>query len=163
MNRGTVFGLLVAVQALVLAGIAGMHFWQRATAETWLVAGAPVDPRDPLRGDYMILRFSIHTPPPGEWTELRPGREVWVRMRPDEGRFLDVVEVLEQRAEKRAGELMVRARLSSGGRLVYGVENYFVPEGMGTPRFETLAGEVYATPDGSLRLRRLLLDGDPYP
>ncbi len=51
--------LLVLLQFLILAGMIGYrHYWV-ATGEKIMLRGAPVDPRDWFRGDYVSLAYEI--------------------------------------------------------------------------------------------------------
>lgn len=91
MNRARWFALVVGLQVALLVGWAGYHEWNRTTAPTILLETVPVDPRDLLRGDYMILSYKISrvpAPPTGGDAGTR-GREIWVTLR-QSGRFHEV-------------------------------------------------------------------------
>ncbi len=163
--------LVVAAQAGFLLVWAGYHEFVRSTAPTVRLEVRPVDPRDLLRGDYMILSYAIsqHAVPP-DW----PGgiAEVLVALRP-EGE-LHVIDEIHLASDPPAGDerLWVRgqARLPTDfpGRearleLTYGIERFFVPEGRGTPRFDRMVVEVSVSPTQRLHIRRAWLDGQPFP
>ena len=59
MNRARWFAIVVALQVLFLLGWAAYHERERASATVVLLETVPVDPRDLLRGDYMILGYKI--------------------------------------------------------------------------------------------------------
>jgi hypothetical protein len=46
---------------------------------------------------------------------------------------------------------------------VFGIEHFYVPEGMGTPRFETIEVEAAVSAARRLAIKRVLLDGKEYP
>ena len=51
--------VIVAAQACFLVAWAGYHEAVRHSAATLRLKGAPMDPRDILRGDYMTLSYDI--------------------------------------------------------------------------------------------------------
>jgi uncharacterized membrane-anchored protein len=53
--------------------------------------------------------------------------------------------------------------VSGPNRITYGIERYFVPEGRGTPRFQLMEVEAAVSPAHRLYIKRVLLDGRPYP
>ena len=59
------FVALVAAQAIFLVAWAGYHEIVRGQVPAILLKGRPVDPRDLLRGDYMILSYDISDVPLG--------------------------------------------------------------------------------------------------
>lgn len=170
MKRLHWFALVVAAQALLLLGWAGYHEWNRQTARTLQLATEPVDPRDLLRGDYMILGYKIgRVPPPAGTTLPVPaGREIWVSLR-SAGRFHEVAATSWTRPlDPDPAVVVVRARTRGRNdvaplRVDYGIEKYFVPEGRGTPRFREMAVEATVSQHGDLGIKRLLLDGKAYP
>ncbi|MSU71171.1 MAG: DUF2157 domain-containing protein [Opitutus sp.] len=78
MNRARWLALVGGLQVALLVGWVGYHEWNRTTAPTILLETVPVDPRDLLRGDYMILSYKISrvpAPPTGGDAGTR-GREI---------------------------------------------------------------------------------------
>ncbi len=153
------FSVIVALQAVFLLGWAGWHEYIRQQAPVILLKTHPVDPQDLLRGDYMVLGYEIgdvKTPP-----EIKPGDACWVVLGP-EGEFYRAVSASVQKPDITAGQIAVRARKRQDG-LRYGIETYYVPERMGTPRFNSLAVEASVSPTHELYIKRLLLDGKEYP
>jgi uncharacterized membrane-anchored protein len=171
MKRLHWFFAVVAAQICLLLGWAGYHEWNRQTARTILLETAPVDPRDLLRGDFMILSYKISRVPlpVGADNATPPGREIWVLLRLN-GRFHEVTGTSWTRPNDPDREVVVvRARThdrtASGGtvRVDYGIEKYFVPEGRGRPVFREMVVEATVSPLGDLGIKRLLLDGKAYP
>ena len=169
MNRARWFALVVGLQVALLVGWAGYNEWNRATAATILLETAPVDPRDLLRGDYMILSYKISRVPlpPATRGAVRPGREIWVWLRQN-GRFHEVVAAYWTEPAAAVGLTVVRGRThdaGSGGmiRVDYDIEKYFVPEGKGRPEFKEMVVEATVSKTQRLGIKRLLLDGKPYP
>jgi uncharacterized membrane-anchored protein len=170
VTRGRWLAVVVALQAAYLLAWAGYREWTRATGRVVLLETAPVDPRDLLRGDYMVLGYKIGTvtlpwdEPEGE---AKAGKEIWVTLKP-EGKF-HVVERASWTAPTSAtAGLVVRGRVrgpaaSREVRVDYGIEKYFVPEGMGRPQFKEMVAEATVSARGELAIKRLLLDGKAYP
>lgn len=172
------FALVVGLQAAFLLGWAGWHEWNRGHAPTILLETAPVDPRDILRGDYMILSYKISRVPapvnggaPGR-DELdsthQPGREIWVTLRKN-GRFHEAVATSwTLPLEDDAHTIIVRGRTAGLGggrelRVVYEIEKFFVPEGKGAPRFKEMVVEATVSAGHQLGIKRLLIDGKTWP
>ncbi len=164
--------VVVAAQALFLITWAGWHHYLRATAPTIRLKTRPVDPRDILRGDYMILNYDIsrHAVPSG-WTEGN-SRTVFVVFKIADGcGVIDEILLNEPPAEDKRlcaqaeawGDSMPQGDPSRQLRLTYGIERFFVPEGKGQPRFKTLEVEAAVSLAHRLYLKRVLLDGKPYP
>lgn len=170
MNRARWFALVVGLQAALLLGWAGYHEWNRTTAPTLLLETAPVDPRDLLRGDYMILSYKIsRVPAPPDGSDFGGrGREIWVTLRKN-GRFHEVAGTSWTPPGTVApGLTVVRGRAHPGQssgfiRVDYEIEKYFVPEGRGQPRFKEMVVEATVSKTQQLGIKRLLLDGKPYP
>lgn len=158
--------LLVAMQALFLLAWAGYQEMALRSGTELRLETRPVDPRDILRGDYMILSYAISRHPvPFGWSPSE-GDEVFVTLAP-EGRFYAVSFLSYEEPGRTESRIWARATVS---RVVgdvlwldYGIERYFVPEGMGTPTFQTM--EVVVVTDASHRLyiKELWLDGKTYP
>jgi hypothetical protein len=179
MNRARWFALVVALQAAFLLGWAGYCEWSRAGAPTILLQTRPVDPRDLLRGDYMILNYEISRVPlpAGSAPEAAvPGREIWITLRRG-ARFHECAGTAwaEPGGASAPGaggrdEVVVRGRVR--GRpfpaqrevtVDYGIEKYFVPEGKGQPIFKEMVVEATVSSSGALGIKRVLLDGRTYP
>lgn len=166
---------VVAAQALFLLGWAGWHEYVRQTAPVLLLKTRPVDPRDLLRGDYMILSYDISRhPAPLDWPadggsgtgfvifKEEDSHAVIAEVRrvappPDETRAWAQAEVLGMEPWRPTPTEPRQLRLT------YGIEQFFVPEGKGTPRFKTLEVEVSVGPSHRLQIKRVLVDGNPYP
>jgi uncharacterized membrane-anchored protein len=173
MRHAKWLGAVVAAQALFLIGWAGWHEYVRATAPTLLLNTRPVDPRDILRGDYMILNYDISRhPAPADWPtndggtayvifRIQDDHAVVAEIRrdappADETRLWAQATTAEETWQRAPGEVRQL-------RLNYGIEQFFVPEGKGTPSFKKLEVEVSVSPTHQLHIRRVLLDGQAYP
>ncbi|ADO59224.1 hypothetical protein PPSC2_24750 [Paenibacillus polymyxa SC2] len=128
--------LLIAIVIVLQLGIIG---YQTARSETLLATGAsvklklaPIDPRSLLQGDYVALNYDISTPPsknPLQEKDWNRGK-VKVVLTPD-SQGVYIADRLYQDGEKLAHHEIVLNGQWNGSRILYGIENYFIPEGTG--------------------------------
>lgn len=175
MRAGRIFAAIVAGQILFLAGWAGSHEWTLRVAPTIRLETEPVDPRDILRGDYVILAYPIQRVPLDRFTPPRTapprvGTAVFVELRPDGG-FHRLGRASLEPLTPGPGNLVVRGKVGERGWqpagagtvwVTYGIEKFFVPEGKGNPRGKIVA-MVAVGPGGRARLKGLTVDGRPFP
>ncbi|HWT57910.1 MAG TPA: GDYXXLXY domain-containing protein [Rhizobium sp.] len=143
-----------------------------------LLKTAPVDPRDFLRGDYVVLNYDISSVPVQTVSggiPAEPGeRTLWVRLKKQEDGFWTVIESSFHELPPLPETVILRSRpFYSGGlaagdsiRVEYGIERYYVPEGQGKPIEDARNGgnvaiAVRVSPAGSAQIRGLLVDGKP--
>ena len=131
-----------------------------------------VDPRDLLRGDYLILNYKISnvptnlfSPPVGK--DLQAGTKVFVGIVPRD-EFFVVARASTNEFQPAAGELLLKARSNWPGwnvtnaiRLDYGLEKYFVREGTGNP-VGKLTVQAVVPASGRASIKQVFLDGKPY-
>lgn len=140
----------------------------------------PVDPRDLLRGDYVVLGYNISTLPadliqPAHDGDDREGdRTVFVRLAPGpDGFHQPVAARLDHlpEAEKGQDEVDIRGmvRYWAPGRghdvfVEYGIERYYVPEGEGLDIERGMLERqfvmrVAVSPSGTAQIRSFYDDG----
>ena len=160
------FIAVVVAQAGFLLCWAGWHERVRSTSPFVKLETRPVDPQDLLRGDYMILRYQISEirPAAGAKTPAVPGTDYWVVLE-RRGDFHRAVSATTSKPDLAPGQIVVKGTWGGGrgGDMAYGIENFYVPEGKGTPRFKTIEVEASVSPDHRLYLKRVLVDGKSYP
>jgi len=152
--------LLYVLLAVQLAGLAALYAWHQAGLgyPTVMLKTLPVDPRDPLRGDYIILNYEISRLPENFSSGEREGREVYVILK-EEGGFAVTDRVQEWKPGY--GERFIRGRVRRG-RIEFDLEKYFVPEGKGNPP-RPITVEVALRGDGTPQIKRLFSEGKPWP
>jgi uncharacterized membrane-anchored protein len=155
------FWAIVVAQAMFLLAWAGWHEQVRSRAPVVKLKTVPVDPQDLLRGDYMILRYEISDAKPPASAPASSGAEFWVVLEP-RGEFHVVKSTSWDEPAIDEGQIAVKAAMGGRGA-VYGIENYYVPEGKGTPRFKTIDVEAAVSPTRRLYIKRVLVDGRAYP
>jgi uncharacterized membrane-anchored protein len=178
------FAAVAVLVALAQTAILGSMIEGRASilrsGTEVLLKTAPVDPRDLLRGDYVILSYDISTipaalikgakPQAGSWTPIQ------VRIAPGADGFWTVTEASFAPLAEQPGSVVLRSQpieaydwqWAEGGTLFasYGIERYYVPEGEGrviedgrNDRRVSVAARV--SQDGVAQIRALMLDGEP--
>ena len=165
-----VLGLQVA---WILATVTTQELNLRS-APTVLLETRPVDPRDMLRGDYVILSYKISGVPLGLFqpplAEVpHAGQTVFVVLEP-RGQFHEAVSAALQRPQPAPGQVVIRgtteqswqtSRSNATVRVHYGLERYYVAEGTGNPRGKLTVHA--AVPDsGAATIKEVFLDGKPY-
>ena len=141
--------LLIAAAAVAAVQSAALG-WMIAGRVSLLKSGremtvevVPVDPRDIFRGEYVILGYTFSgtgdTPLPAG---TRVGDAVYADLKQGEGTKWDLVSVSSKHPDKvEPGHAVLKGIASYiwtsseqgaiKGRIQYGIENYFVPEGEG--------------------------------
>jgi uncharacterized membrane-anchored protein len=178
------FAAVALLVALVQTAILGSMIEGRASilrsGTEVLLKTAPVDPRDLLRGDYVVLSYDISTIPAALIKGAKPQAGTWtpvhVRIAPGADGFWTVAEAAFEPLAEQAGSVVLRSQpieaydwqWAEGGTLFasYGIERYYVPEGEGKPiedgrneRRVSVAARV--SQDGVAQIRALMLDGQP--
>jgi uncharacterized membrane-anchored protein len=178
--KAVLFGAAILLQcALLVLMVADrmqiLHEGREITLQT-----RPVDPRDFLRGDYVVLGYDISQLPAGALAG-QPSAErnpvVFVKLAPNADGVYEAVSVHAAPVAVTAPEILIRGRVSYScgstsrtfcDRLTirYGLENYFVPEGEGKKleqarNQQKLRVVAAVLPSGRAAIKRLLLDGEP--
>lgn len=149
----------------------------RSGAEV-LLKTTPVDPRDFLRGDYVVLNYEISSVPARTVVGPLPAeageQTMWVRLKKQPDGFWGITESSFQPLPKGAESVVLKSRpfynyavnATDNIRVEYGIERYYVPEGQGTSLEAarqdgnlTVAARVSA--GGTAQIRSLLVDGKP--
>lgn len=165
-RRLLIFIALVAAQALFVVGLV-VREEQRLGGLEIVLQSRPVDPRDPLRGDFVILSYTAEDVDGMSGERFRVGNVVYVRFL-DFGRYWEPVTVnswLPSRGEWSNGEAWLLARVESTTPLRVSYPDlgaYFIPQGTGDPP-EPPDVFVSVSGDGVARIKRLEIDGVQWP
>ena len=160
---------------LVLVGMMAPRGTTLLIGRSILLRVVPVDPRDLLRGDYVILSYEISRVPAtgvdglfgagrggmGQFAEGR-GQTVYVTLipEPDGQHYLGAGVGVNPPPP---GVTFIRGTLLDRSRIEFGIESYFVQEGKGKEyedamRSRRLSAEVALAADGSAALRGLRIE-----
>jgi uncharacterized membrane-anchored protein len=142
----------------------------------------PIDPRDLLRGDYVVLGYDISTVASGAlFKQPSSSRHpvVYVKLAPKPDGLYEALSVHTAVVPVTSPEVLIRGTVAYGAscepdgqsfcdklQIRYNLEKYFVPEGEGrkledarNQRKLTIVAAVL--PSGRAAIKRLLLDGQP--
>lgn len=145
-----------------------------------LLKTAPVDPRDLLRGDYVILTYDISTISTTSITGTRPETgevaRLNVRLKPGADGFWTVSAASFDPLAEEAGSVVLISQpvtiydweWQNAGNLTvsYGIERFYVPEGEGRPIEDgrnqgRVSVAVRVSEGGQAQIRALMLDNEP--
>ncbi|MGX4801487.1 GDYXXLXY domain-containing protein [Bradyrhizobium guangdongense] len=174
------FGVAILLQCVLLVLMVADRMQILREGREVTLQTQPVDPRDLLRGDYVVLRYDISELPAGALAG-QPAAErnpiVFVKLAPDASGLYQAVSVHAAPVPVNASEILIRGRVTyscgSDSRIFcdrltikYGLESYFVPEGEGRKLEQArnarkLRIVAAVLPSGRAAIKRLLLDGEP--
>jgi uncharacterized membrane-anchored protein len=162
--------LLILVLALQTAWLLGMVATQElalAHGKAILLETRPVDPRDLLRGDYLMLNDRISDVPmnffsPPVKKDLPDGTKIFVALGPGTNQFYTVTRASTNAEVVLSGKSTYAWwNATNSIHVEYGIERYYIAEGTGNPSGKlTARGIVPAS--GQAKLQQVFLDGKPY-
>lgn len=178
------FAAAALVVALLQTAILGYMIEGRAgilrSGTEVLLKTAPVDPRDLLRGDYVILTYDISTisktSVTGQKPETGDAERLHVRLKPGTDGYWIVSEASFDPLQAEEGSVILLSmpvtiydwEWQNAGNLTvsYGIERYYVPEGEGKPIEDgrnqgRVSVAVRISETGQAQIRALMLDGEP--
>lgn len=137
MNKKTILVMISFLWVMVAVGLIMSKQYIIRTGKTVILETVPIDPRDFLRGDYVILRYKISTLDlnkiKSEKQYYRRGEAVYVKLKPGD-RFWEAVAIQVKR-DRDGDRVFIKGQAGycyNGNLAVnYGIESYFVPEGEG--------------------------------
>jgi uncharacterized membrane-anchored protein len=168
--------ILILVLALQTAWLLATVFVQEralAAGTVILLETRRVDPRDMLRGDYLILNYKISDVPtnlfsPPVRKDLPYDTRIFVALAPGTNGFYQVTRASTNELAPAAGEVLLRGQYvyawsQTGGSIhvAYGLENYFVAEGTGNPSGK-LTVQAVVPASGRAKIKQVFVDGKPY-
>ena len=133
----------VALQLLILAGMAGQREWVRRTGRAVYFRTAPVDPRDVMRGDYVRLSYDISRVPRELWRGPLPAQSTNLAEVPRDTRVYASLHLQEDGVAQLASlgldpprnGLYIRGRTETSSseqiNVRYGLEALFLEQGKG--------------------------------
>ena len=165
-RRLAIFALIVGLQVLLLLGII-VSEERRQAGDEIVLESLPVDPRDPLRGDYVILRYRAEQLDDVRGVRPGAGQQVYVTFE-DRGRYWEPTGFSTRNLDQDEwdrGRVAIRARVVDEApfRVEYpDLGEYFVPQGTGVlPRPPDV--HIAVSRDGVARIKYLEVDGERWP
>lgn len=180
--KAVLFGAatLIQVALLTLMVIDRLQILRDGTEVT--LQTRPVDPRDFLRGDYVVLNYDISQLPAGPLQNEPAGVRnpiVFVKLAPNRDGLYEAISVHADAVAVKSPEVLIRGRVAYGAtcgprgrafcdklQVRYNLESYFIPEGEGR-KLEQVRNQrkllvvAAVTPSGRAAIKRLLVDGEP--
>jgi uncharacterized membrane-anchored protein len=169
--------LLILVLALQTAWLLATVVVQEralASGKIILLETRRADPRDMLRGDYLILNYNISDVPTNRFSppvtkEVPFGANIFVALAPGTNRFYEITRASTNPFAPAAGEVLLRGKCDYSWRgratnsihVAYGIENYFVAEGTGHPAGK-LTAQAVVPASGRASLKQVFVDGKPF-
>jgi uncharacterized membrane-anchored protein len=164
------FIAILAGQTLLLLALIAQQEYRLASPTILLLETVPVDPRDLLRGDYVILNYKISTLTNSLWdmpptTKMGQGLPVFISLE-QRGEFHEAVRLSLTRPDPVPNRVVIQGRTQRSwndqqARVEYGLERYYVKEGTGNPRGK-LTVQVAVGAEGKPVIKQVFLDGKPY-
>ncbi len=172
-TRLRLLALVVGLQVLWIIGTATFQESLLSRGTIVRLETAPVDPRDLLRGDYVILSYKISRLSPnlfadGATNQFQSGDPVYVKLE-KQGELHQAVLASFEPIYPDDAHPVLRGTVHlpqpiPGQREVpveYGLERYYVREGTGNPTGK-LTVDVAVSPSGKGIIQQVYVDGRPY-
>ena len=142
----------------VLVGFLLYNQWPLLTGERFVLATTPVDPFDPIRGQYMQIGYEISQV---DTEGFEVGDRIYVVLEEDESGIWRSLDTLKKKPSK--GDF-IRGKISglslNGARIEYGIEQFFFERNAKLPTGNVTV-EVAITGSGRAGIVQLLQDGEP--
>ena len=184
LTKQSKFAFAVLLQVVILFTLILFKLTVLAGGTEVLLKIEPVDPTSPLRGDYATFQYSNISRVDSylaDVTQVSTGDTVYVVLR-QVGTYWKAERV--EKVKPTSGELFLAGKLVSGGvvqqpastllprslpqplHIVYGIEEYFIPEGSGRDFSffdKEAAARVVVDDEGNAVLKQILVGGKPWP
>ena len=169
-TNNKILTVIVALHCAFILGASLVYENRRESGRTVLLETVPVDPRDLLRGDYVILGYKMSRIEPWQFERMpengfQGGETVYVLLE-ERGKYFELVRAFTSKPELQgAGQVILKGRATSGARgtisVAYGLERYYVKEGTGNPRGKvTVLASI--SPSGDALIKEVFVDDVPY-
>lgn len=181
MTKATKFTLAIILQCSIVLVVLLFHLAIKTWGTELVLRIEPVDPTSPLRGDYVTFQYSELSNLNSyliSGNSVRNGSTVYVTLRKS-GRYWYPERILTTPPQN--DQVFIKGKVASGIsevtkndfsatnssiHILYGIEEYFIPEGSGRnfsfPNKETVA-IVSVDKEGNAIVKRILIDGKNWP
>jgi uncharacterized membrane-anchored protein len=182
-TKQTKFLLAIALQTVIIFAVIIFKLSVLTGGTEVLLKVEPVDPRGLLRGDYVTFQYRISNLAPYHFRgqQMKNGETVYVILSQG-GKYWEAQSAQKSRPSE--DEVFIKGRVESGGvesqsetsaprrfndssiRVVYGVEQYFIPEGKGQNfsfAHKEAAAKVAVDENGNAGLKQIYVNDKPWP
>jgi len=166
--------LVLAMQTAWLLATVAVQEYALANGKVILLETRPVDPRDLLSGDYLMLNYKISDVPanlfsPPVKKDLPYGAKIYVALAPGTNQFYAVTRAsTNEFAPSSGAEVVLRGesayawwKTTNTIHVAYGIERYYVAENTGSPRGK-LTVQAVVPASGHPKIKEVFVDGKPY-
>lgn len=170
LTKETKFIIAIAIQLLIIFSIIIFKVMVLRGGIEVLLKIEPVDPRDPLRGDHLTFSYEISNLDSYlfNYSPIRDGDTVYIPLK-QQGKYW-VAAFGIQKTKPADGGIFIRGKVADSYgnkiRVIYGIEDYFIPEGTGqdfTFWGREVAAKVSVDDNGNAVLKQIYVDGKPWP
>jgi uncharacterized membrane-anchored protein len=137
IKRSYKIGIIVALQILFLFSMIGFRQYTLATGTTVLLKAAPVDPRDIFRGEYVMLEYNI-TRIKSEGLHLGSNQQQTVFVVLEKGdKYWEEAGIYLDKPSLYGNQIFIKGEadyfdeFKDEYHVSYGIESYYVEEGLG--------------------------------
>lgn len=164
ITKQTKFVLAIALQVAIIFTVIILKLSILNNGVEVLLQIAPVDPRDLLRGDYVTFQYNISRLDSyySQKQKIENGDTVYVVLRQN-GKYWVMKSI--QKTKPAGDDLFIKGKVEGDGRIIYGIEQYFIPEGKGQNfNFRnSRAAAMVVIDDGNAVLKKIYIDDKPWP
>ena len=166
--------LVLALQTAWLLGMVATQEYAFAHGRAVLLETQPVDPRDMLSGDYLMLNYKISDVPtnlfsPPVKKDLPYDTIIFVALAPGTNQFYAVtrastnalVPSSDAEVVLSGNSTYTRWNATNSVHVEYGIERYYVAEGTGNPTGQ-LTVQAVVPASGHPKIKEVFVDGKPY-
>ena len=171
MNKKIIIVIIGFLWVVIAVGMVLSKQQTLRTGKTVVLETVPVDPRDFLRGDYVVLRYKLSSLDMNQIKSIksyyRHGESIYVELKP-KGKFWEATAIYEKKGDTING-LFIKGKVKyyydKKLEANYGIESYFVPEGEGRDIERKMRGnkssvsvEVVVDSSGRALIKRVYID-----
>lgn len=170
-TKQTKFIIAIVIQLVIIFSIIIFEMTVLGGGTDVLLRIEPIDPRDPLRGDHLTFTYKISNLSSYlfKYSPIREGDTVYVPLK-RRGKYWVAVFGVQKTKPVGEGQLFLKGKVSSSYRnrvqVIYGIEDYFVPEGTGqdfTFWRQEVSARVSVDENGNAVLKQIYVNGKPWP
>lgn len=184
MSKTTKFWIAVTLQLVILLSLFLFKF-AVVTGGTEVTLGIrPVDPRDPLRGDYVTFLYDISSIPSSYFVRIPTNGQIVYVLLKKKGDEWVAQRNIDTRKPNNGDVVFIKARVVKGGNtmenpldlnmarrggtssisLAYGIEEFFIPENSGKrlPAGKAIA-KVSIDKEGNAVIKQIYINNKSWP
>ena len=155
------FWATVAGQIILLLAFIGVKENTLRTGTSVLLQTVPIDPRSLLQGDFVILDYEIANIS-DKIPNSRQGDTIYILLLEDADGVWRGIAYTQNKPD--ADRVFIKGTVTRPGRLEFGIDTYFIPEGTGRiiERARDVKVRVAINSGGTAVIEELLVDGEPF-